>query len=200
MNQGYAAFHDFEKVPAKALESDRLIVFLGRLEQRKGIDLVLEAANRLLAGKSDAHLVVAGRDVEGWVARSASLLKPSARKRTFFLGEISDSTREKLLARASVLLFPSRYESFGLVPLEAFVHGVPVVAADAGAVPEVVINDRCGLLFPAENAKAMADRVEQILMDPTLRRRLSDGARQRIRTLSSRKMALESVELYRQLL
>jgi glycosyltransferase involved in cell wall biosynthesis len=200
VNQGYAAFHDFERVPAKALESNRLVVFLGRLEHRKGIDMVLEAANHFLAGMSDAHLIVAGRDIEGWAERSASLLKPSARNRTFFLGEIPDSTREKLLARACVLLFPSRYESFGLVPLEAFVHGVPVVAAGAGAIPEVVINGECGFLFPANDAEAMADCVRQILMNSELRQRLSDGARQRVRKLSSRKMALESVELYRRLL
>lgn len=200
VNQGYTAFHDFEKVPTKELETDQLVVLLGRLEQRKGIDLVLEAANRFLSGNTEAHLIVAGRDVEGWVDRAPSILKSRVLKRTHFLGEVADSTREKLLARANCLLFPSRYESFGLVPLEAFVHGVPVIAADAGAIPEVVIDGVNGYLFPSGDASALAGKVELVLKDRSHRDRLSNGARQRVRELNSRNMALKSIELYRQLL
>lgn len=200
VNQGYAAFHELERVPPKALETDQLVVFLGRLEQRKGIDVVLEAANAFLRGMPDAHLVIAGRDVEGWTKRADSILKSGVGRRTHFLGEIPDSTREKLLARASCLIFPSRYESFGLVPLEAFVHGVPVIAANAGAIPEVVTDGENGFLFPSGDARALADKVKQLLKDHALRQHLSNGASQRVRELSSRNMAIQSVALYRQLL
>jgi glycosyltransferase involved in cell wall biosynthesis len=200
VNQGYAAFHDFEKVPAAALETENLVVFLGRLEQRKGIDLVLEAANAFLGSKSDAHLIIAGRDVEGWNQRASSILKSAVAKRTHFLGEIPDSTREKLLAKANCLLFPSRYESFGLVPLEAFVHGVPVIAADGGAIPEVVSHEENGLIFQSGNSSELGRQVSRLLAEPELRQRLSEGAHKRVRQLSSRNMAVESVSLYRQLL
>lgn len=200
VNQGYAAFHDFEKVPVAALETENLVVFLGRLEQRKGIDLVLEAANAFLTRKSAAHLIIAGRDVEGWTDRANSILKASVAKRTHFLGEIPDSTREKLLAKASCLLFPSRYESFGLVPLEAFVHGVPVIAADGGAIPEVVTHEENGLIFQSGNSRDLGRQVSRLLVEPELRQRLSEGAHKRVRQLSSRNMAVDSVSLYRQLL
>lgn len=200
VNQGYAAFHDFEKVPAAALETENLVVFLGRLEQRKGIDLVLEAANAFLGSKSDAHLIIAGRDVEGWTKRASSILKSAVAKRTHFLGEIPDSTREKLLAKANCLLFPSRYESFGLVPLEAFVHGVPVIAADSGAIPEVVSHEENGLIFQTGNSRELGRQVSRLLAEPELRQRLSEGAHRRVRQLSSRNMAIETVSLYRQLL
>lgn len=200
VNQGYAAFHDFEKVPSTALETDNLIVFLGRLEQRKGIDLVLEAANSFLGKDTDAHLIIAGRDVEGWSDRAPSILKADARRRTHLLGEIPDSTREKLLAKASCLLFPSRYESFGLVPLEAFVHGVPVIAANGGAIPEVVTHEENGLIFESGNSRELGKQVNRFLSEPDLQKRLSEGAHKRVRQLSSRNMAIESIALYRQLI
>lgn len=200
VNQGYAAFHDFEKVPPAALQAQKLIVFLGRLEQRKGIDLVLEAANDFLGKNTDTHLLIAGRDVEGWVERSLAILKPGARKRSHFLGEVADSTREKLLAKANCLLFPSRYESFGLVPLEAFVHGVPVIAANSGAIPEVVVDSESGLLFTAGDAAALAGKVNLLLSDDGLQQKLSEGALRRVRELNSRHMAMKTVALYRALL
>lgn len=195
--QGYNEFPQLDHLPADALRSGRIVLFVGRLERRKGVDLVLEAAPRILADDPDAHIVIAGRDVEGWIARP---LNPALAGRVHFTGEVDDGTREKLLSRAWCLLFPSRYESFGLVALEAFVHGVPVIAARAGAIPEVVQEGRCGLLFDSESAEGLADQVTALLRDPALCERLSAGARLRIHELDSRSSARQSARLYRNLL
>jgi hypothetical protein len=200
VNQGYAAFQDFERVAPEALEAQKLLVFVGRLEQRKGIDLLLQAANRFLNVDSTAHLLIAGRDPDGWSRRALDMLDPDLRARVQFMGEVADSTREKLLARAYALIFPSRYESFGLVPLEAFVHGVPVIASRSGAIPEVVREGGCGLLFDVDDAASLAQAVSELIKNPSLRLRLSAGARKRVRELSSRQMALATVELYADLL
>lgn len=93
-------------------------------------------------------------------------------------------------------MFPSQYESFGLVPLEAFVHGKPVIASRAGAIPEVVADDQAGLLFEAGNAEAMADCVSRVLTDKALHARLSDGAREQVRVFSSRNSAIRAVSAY----
>lgn len=200
VNLGYSTFQGFENVPEEVLKSDKLIVFFGRLEQRKGIDILFEAAKEFLIADKEAVLIVAGRDVEGWGARIPSVLDKELLQRVHLLGEVADSTRDKLLSRAFCVVFPSRYESFGLVPLEAFVHGVPVVASRSGAIPEVVVDGDCGLLFEQDNAKSLADCVVKLLADGLLRERLSFGARHRVKTLSGRNMALESIELYSSLL
>ena len=98
------------------------------------------------------------------------------------------------------MLFPSRYESFGLVPLEGFVHGTPVIASRSGAIPEVVEDGVSGLLFEAESAASLADATIRVLKDPELRSSLSAGALHRVRTLSSRNSAERSVTLYNRLL
>ena len=200
VNQGYAEFQELDKVPHAAFDGSRLIVFVGRLERRKGIDLLLQATEKILRGDENAHILIAGRDVENWVQRSVHLLPNEFCLRVHFMGEVSDATREKLLARAYCLVFPSRYESFGLVPLEAFVHGIPVVASRSGAIPEVVVDGVSGLLFEAEDANSLAQCVLSLLRDAEMRQHLSDGARERVRQLSSRKSAITTVELYAELI
>jgi glycosyltransferase involved in cell wall biosynthesis len=200
VEKGYSEFQEFEKVPREALASSKLVVFVGRLERRKGIDLLMASAQRILNADLEARLLIAGRDPEGWSNRVSEFLSANTADRIHFLGEVSDATRDKLLARAHCLVFPSRYESFGLVPLEAFVHGTPVIASRSGAIPEVVAHDVCGLLFEPENADSLADNVIRTLSETGLRARLSDGARTQIRRFSSRASAIRAVEVYADLI
>jgi len=200
VNQGYGAFLGLENIPANIFDTDKLVVFFGRLEKRKGIDLVLQAANDFLASDPAVQLIIAGRDVEGWEGRTKDIIQNALISRIHFLGEVADSTRDKLLARAYCLIFPSRYESFGLVPLEAFVHGVPVVASRSGAIPEVVTDGFCGMLFDPDDYQSLAQAVTKLVTNPSLRKDLSAGATRRIHDLSSRNMAIRSLELYSSLI
>jgi hypothetical protein len=197
VNHGYNEFPALKGLPLPTAGPAKLVVFLGRLERRKGIDLLLEAAVTILAADPQAHVVIAGRDVDGWAARERA---PGCEQRVHFVGEVDNATKDKLLAHAYCLVFPSRYESFGLVPLEGFVHGVPVVAARVGAIPEVVEDGLSGLLFEAGSASDLARCVQRLLEDSALRAVLSAGASRRARTLDSRLMASRSVALYRALL
>ena len=199
VGQGYNDFPSLQGLDSSALEASRLILFVGRLERRKGIDLVLEAAPRILGADPSARLIIAGRDIEGWARKAADMPAAEWLDRVHFIGEVPDSTRDKLMAKAHMLLFPSRYESFGLVPLEGFVHGVPVVASRSGAIPEVVEDGISGLLFEPERSEALADAVIQLLNDPDLHASLCAGARRRVRQLSSRHSAVASERLYRSL-
>lgn len=176
----------------------KMVLFVGRLERRKGIDVLLKAARLFLADAPDAWLVIAGRDTDNWTQRLPEELGPEA-ARVRMLGEVDTPTREKLLHAAHCLVFPSRYESFGLVPLEAFVHGKPVVAARSGAIPEVVVDGQCGLLYPAEDPDALAAQVGRLLGDTELHARLVQGARQRVRHFSSRRSSIQAVTLYLEL-
>lgn len=196
VNSNYDSVPQLESLPNGLLESGKYILFLGRLERRKGIDLLLEASVDFLTAAPGFHLILAGRDVDNWQARANE--HPVA-ERVHFLGEVEDAVRDKLLARAFCLAFPSRYESFGLVPLEAFVHGVPVVATRVAAIPEVIEDGISGLLFEPGSRSELAGAITNLTRLPGLREKLSEGARARVRTLSSRRMANTSVHLYRSL-
>lgn len=196
---GYDEFQELDAVSSKIKEAKKAILFVGRLERRKGLDLLIEAANTFLGSDQDSVLIVAGRDVEGWEERSKIILEPAVQDRVLFLGEVTDVMREKLLSKAYCVVFPSRYESFGIVPLEAFVHGVPVVASRSGAIPEVVDDGECGLLFEAGNAQSLGDAVARVISDEELRTRLAEGAERQIRKLSSKESAYRTIRLYRRL-
>lgn len=181
-------------------QNAKFLLFIGRLEGRKGLDILIRAANEILSSDPDAHLLLAGRDVDGWQERSKSIISSKLAERVHFLGEVDDVVREKLFNLAYCLLFPSRYESFGLVPLEAFVHGLPVIAARAGAIPEVVNDEACGLLFEPDDPASLAGCARRLLKERDLRDTLSRGAKRQIRDFSSRKFAIASVKIYDNLL
>ena len=93
------------------------------------------------------------------------------------LGAVSEAERQALFAGALVQLMPSRFEGFGMVAAEAMAAGVPLVAAAAGSLPEVVDAPRGGRLVPAGDAAALAAAVARLLDDPRERAELSDSAR-----------------------
>jgi glycosyltransferase involved in cell wall biosynthesis len=198
--KNYAQLDFINGLPFAVPKDAKLILFVGRLERRKGVDLLIEAARSFLLADTSAHLVIAGKDVEGWGQATMANINGAISARIHFLGEVDDAERDKLLNRSYAMIFPSRYESFGLVPLEAFIHGIPVVATNAGAIPEVVVHDKCGLLFEPENFQSLAASVTRLLAEPGLRDRLATGARKQIRKFSSRNSAINTVKLYADLL
>jgi glycosyltransferase involved in cell wall biosynthesis len=182
--------------PVAFSQSHKIILFVGRLESRKGVDLLLEAAARVLPKHPDAVLVLAGQDVEGLERFADENFSTEIRQRVYFLGSVDNNTRDKLLHAAYCLVFPSRYESFGFVPVEAFVHGCPVVAMRAGAIPEVVSHEHAGLLFDDGDSEGLAACLDRLLSDPALRARLVEGTRERRRMFSARRMAIDAVRAY----
>jgi glycosyltransferase involved in cell wall biosynthesis len=138
------------------------LLFVGTLEPRKNLGALLDAYSILLTTHLDApHLVIAGRahrEADAWLARIA---EPPLAGRVRVLGYVPDAERENLYASARALVLPSLDEGFGLPVLEAMSAGVPVVASNRGALPEVVGTG--GILIdptrPAELAAALASLI-----------------------------------------
>jgi glycosyltransferase involved in cell wall biosynthesis len=136
--------------------SDGPILFVGTLEPRKNIGVLLDAYQLLLARESSVpDLVLAGRATDaaaGWLAR---LKTPPLAGRVRHLGYVSDEERRELYQRARLLVLPSLDEGFGMPVLEAMTLGVPVVASNRGALPEV-LGDAGLLVEPIAAALAAA--------------------------------------------
>lgn len=197
-NSGYNALTIENSNLLNISHQTKKILFVGRLEARKGIETLLNAVTILLDKNADSDVIfiIAGKDTEQFQEKFLQTTPINHNKKVIFLGEIESSVKEKLYLFCDVLVFPSLYESFGLVPLEAFVHGKPVIAARAAAIPEVVQDKINGLLFEAGNAAELAGTIERLIHNPVLYDVLSKGALHRIRELSSRNMALKSFEIY----
>ncbi len=123
-----------------AVGAERYVLAIGTVEPRKAYPELVQAFAALAADDPDLGLVVAGRAGWGSAALDEALdgLPAASRNRVRLTGWLPDRERDDLLAGAAVLAYPSRYEGFGLPPLEAMAAGVPVVATDAGSLPEVL--------------------------------------------------------------
>lgn len=161
---------------------DPMVLFIGRLEPRKGIDVFLGAARVVLREHPEARIVVAGDPSrpgpagvpypEWWEQQHV----PGG-NRLSFAGHVDEDELTALLEQARVVVMPSRYESFGLVAVEAMMHGRPVVASRVGGLKEVVEDGVSGLLVPVGDAAALAEAVGRVLADDALAAQLAAQAR-----------------------
>ncbi len=161
------------------------LLFVGRLESRKGIDVLLDAAPAVLAKYPEAILDIVGDDTivraSGGTYKADFLARdiaPGVRNRIVFHGRVEEAELRAFYAGCDVFVGPSRYESFGLVFLEAMVFGKPVIACDSGGGPEVVTDGKTGFLIPPGDRERLAARMEQLLANPLLRDEMGKAARQ----------------------
>lgn len=154
------------------------ILSVGTLEPRKNLGLLIHAYGTLRKmGNLPHKLVVAGR--KGWlydgVFRKVDQL--SLGDDVVYLGYVPDEDLPKLYNLAEVFVFPSLYEGFGLPPLEAMACGTPVITSESSSLPEVV--GEAGLMVPADDRKALAEAMRELLSDRSLRDKLARrGVRQ----------------------
>jgi glycosyltransferase involved in cell wall biosynthesis len=150
-----------------------LLLGMGRLHVSKAHDVSIRA----LAQLPDAYLWIAGSGPEE--AALAELARESGvAGRVRFLGWQDDAS--SLYRSADLCVFPSRYEPFGNVIIQAWAHGLPVVAAASTGPASVVMDGENGLLVPVDDVSALADRVKRVLADPGLRNALVSGGNQAI--------------------
>lgn len=118
--------------------ANRYVLAVGTVEPRKDLPLLVDAFDAIATRDQDVHLVVAGQDGWGAAAFANAVERSRHRDRIVRLGWVDDRARSDLLAGAAVFAYPSKYEGFGLPPLEAMAAGTPVVATRTGALPEVL--------------------------------------------------------------
>jgi glycosyltransferase involved in cell wall biosynthesis len=156
-----------------------LVAFIGRIHPIKRLDLLAAAFDRVLTGRPDAHLVVAGPDEVGH-RRALAPHFARAGERAHFTGELGESEKWSLLADADVLALCSDSESFGLSVLEALAAGVPVVATRTCPWEDV---ERTGAGFwVPQDPRAMAEALGRILDEPAAARAMGERGRELARS------------------
>jgi phosphatidylinositol alpha-mannosyltransferase len=180
-------------VPDTPAGTGRAILFVGRHEPRKGLDVLLRAFAKL--ERRDAVLWVAGEGPQ------TAALAASAPDNVEWLGRISDRELAGRLRTAAVFCAPSLHgESFGVVLLEAMAAGTPVIASDIAGYRDVARDGREAVLVPGGDAAALADGLRKVLDDTTLAGRLVEAGTARAAGFSMERLAGRYVELYENLL
>ncbi len=166
------------------------ILFVGRLESRKGIDILLQAALTVLRRYRDVQLDIVGNDRlpgrEGKTPRALFDADPRTkviRDRVVFHGEVDDDALRGFYDSCDIFVAPSRFESFGLIFVEAMMFAKPVIGCRIGGMPEIIVDGETGLLAEPGDAQSLAACMIQLLKDADLRRRLGAAGRQRYQRL-----------------
>ncbi|MBW2146657.1 MAG: glycosyltransferase [Deltaproteobacteria bacterium] len=189
------------------LDSGRFILFVGRLTPVKGLDTLIRAF-RILADRGwnngkGVRLLIVGGDQEEPDADSSELSSLAGSlgvaDKMLFLGPQRQSLLPLFYASAEVCVLPSRYESFGMVALEAMACGKPVVASNVGGLAFSVLNDETGVLVPEGDPSALAVHLSFLLDHPEVARTLGRRAAQRALNFRWPLIADRMLDLYHQL-
>jgi D-inositol-3-phosphate glycosyltransferase len=196
----HAVFTPGDRSTARAafgLGPGPVVGYVGRIQERKGIDVAIAAVARIPGCRL---LVVGGpsgptgRDDFESLRRLADDLAPG---RVLFHGPMAHSAVVEAYRASDAVVVPSHSESFGLVALEAMAAGVPVVASRVGGLPYVVVDGSSGCLVSGHDPAAYAAALESILFDPARAASLSEGALHRAGEFSWEVTVDRLVELYR---
>jgi glycosyltransferase involved in cell wall biosynthesis len=160
--------------PRRGTSRPRRVAVVANLRPEKGHDVLIDAAVDVLRHFPDAgfELVGGGPERETLVARAEAR---RVRGAFTFLGHREDVAAR--LAAADIFVLPSRSEAFPNAVLEAMTAGLPIVASGVGGICELIDDNRTGLLVPAGDPRALADRLRLLMTDPALATRLGDAAR-----------------------
>ena len=210
-------FHPIRQADARRAlgrdECERLVLFVGRIEQIKGIDVLLRAVGIVFQSYPELRgeiclLVVGGAiDAEDSEAETDKIIElrrlvheHRLEDTVDFVGSQDQPRLALFYNAADVCAVPSLTESFGLVALESMACGTPVVGTRVGGLQTVIENDLSGLLVSAGDDAALAEAMARVLLDPALRLRLAAGARERAKAFSWRRVGEAVAGLYADLM
>jgi D-inositol-3-phosphate glycosyltransferase len=163
------------------LNGDKILLYVGRIEPLKGLDLLVETAAQMDA-EEGIRVIVVGADVNG--DREIDRVKLLVKERDLedqidFVGQVDHNELPLYYNAADVCVVPSYYESFGLVALEAMACGTPVVATRVGGLSTIVQHGSTGYLKPWRCPDAFASSVEMIISSDGLQQSLGEAGRKR---------------------
>jgi D-inositol-3-phosphate glycosyltransferase len=187
---------------ALGLNGERIILFVGRLEPLKGVDILINAAASLESDVECSVLIVGGDESsKTQVARLRSLARQRGiEERIAFVGAVDHEMLPLYYNAADVCVVPSHYESFGLVAVEAMASGVPVVASRVGGLMGTIKDGETGYLIPWLCPEPFAERIELLLDNEPLRRNLGEAAREAVGRYRWESVAAAVLEVYESIL
>jgi D-inositol-3-phosphate glycosyltransferase len=189
------------------LPDKRYILFVGRIDPVKGIDTLLRAIKRVKEARNalqDVHLLIIGGDLDHTEAGQNSEINKLKRltetlgikDMVTFLGAQRQDQLPYFFAAADMCILPSRYESFGMVALEAMACGTPVIASKVGGLASFIQNGMSGLLIPEGDEVSLAEKILLLLTNTSFKDTLGGEARNRALEFSWPLVTQQVLSLY----
>ncbi len=194
---------------------DNVVLYVGRLEPLKGVDILVNAVADLEMVGSTRLLIVGGDPVTGGSGDNGSLAGQMGTvagrlgrlagslgiaEKVTFTGPVPQSDLPTYYGAADVLVLPSHYESFGLVALEAMACGTPVVVSRVGGLKTFVRNGESGYLIPWRCPDPFSQQIEVMLANPSLRRAMGSAALETARRMGWGGVSSRLIDFYEKLI
>ena len=171
----------FEVTREDGKEKECSITFFGRVEDEKGVDILIQAFKKVNEKHPQCLLHIVGEG--NWEKNARELSKLlGLEEKMIFHGWKGLSDLQKIVGRSTLCVLPSRVESFGLTIAEAMASSVPVISTRVAAIPEVLIHNECGLLVSANDPDALSDAIKYSLDNKEKIDKMAKRARQRIQS------------------
>lgn len=160
-----------------------VIAFVGQQVPHKGIDMLVEAMPCVWQERPDACLLIAGAATtySAFIRQWIGQLAPELRARVAVIDNFAEEEKPAIFAACDLLVFPSGHESFGIVLLEAWATGKPVIGSRVGAIPSVIDEGKDGILIDHRNVGNLIEAIRTLLNQPELRQQMGQNGRQKVR-------------------
>jgi glycosyltransferase involved in cell wall biosynthesis len=198
-NPGFLPIRDpiaLDGIRRRYANAEPFILYVGTLEPRKNLRMLLETYHSLHHGGGRRRLVIAGKLGWGYQEIFATVRQLRLEEWITFTGYVPEVDLPLLYNAADLFVYPSLYEGFGLPPLEAMACGVPVIASDVSSIPEVVGDG--GVLVNPRDSVAWKVAMERILADPNLQETLREQGLHRAARFTWERTARETLAVYQQ--
>ena len=163
-----------------AMDNEKIILFMGRLVYEKGVQHLIAAMPKILSKYHDAKLVIAGKGgMLNELRQQADAL--GLGQKVYFAGYLNGKDVARMYKAADISVFPSTYEPFGIVALEAMLAERPIVVSDIGGLNEIVQHRENGMKSYAGNPNSLADSIIELLYDPQLCANIVKKAKAKVR-------------------
>lgn len=175
---------------------NRLIFSIGRLVKEKGFDVLIDAAPELLRQYPDIYFIIAGKGPME-KAYGKMIEEKGLEEKVFLIGYVDDETRNHLFRQCELSIFPSLYEPFGIVTLEAMIFGKPTIVSNTGGLKGIIDHGKTGLLMNPGDKQSLIEQVQELLDNQTKSLELAENGRKIVQKLFSwTRIGMETKRVY----
>jgi len=165
-----------------AADNEKIVFFVGRLVNEKGVQILLDAIPKIIANYKNVKFVIAGKGPQmDYLCGKAASLNISSN--VHFTGYISDEDLNRLYKCADIAVFPSLYEPFGIVALEGMIAKIPVVVSDTGGLGEIIEHGKDGMMSYTGNPNSLADSILELLLNPEKAKEITKKAFEKVENI-----------------